>query len=378
MKAIKNMKLITENGVVENQGVIFDQRIQEIVAENQIGPGMEVIDVGGAYLSAGFIDIHIHGCAGYDVMDDDDHAIRNIARHLVTKGVTAFLPTTMTMEFSRIKRALERIRKNMTDSAKYAQVLGCNLEGPFLSKKYKGAQDEKYIRQPDFELISPYLDVIRLLTIAPEEEGSIDFIKQAVQSGIVVSIGHTNATFNETTKGIEAGASHVTHLFNGMTPLHHRNPGVVGAALWHDVTCELIADNIHVDPAVQTILLKVKGEEKIILITDAMRACLLADGEYDLGGQKVYVKDHQAKLSNGSLAGSTLVLNEAIRNFMTNTGMKIEDAVKMTTLNPAKLLGIEKQKGSVTPGKDADLVVFDQNLNIMMTIIGGETVFTMA
>ncbi len=163
-----------------------------------------------------------------------------------------------------------------------------------------------------------------------------------------------------------------------MTPLHHRNPGVVGAALWHDVTCELIADNIHVDPAVQTILLKVKGEEKIILITDAMRACLLADGEYDLGGQKVYVKDHQAKLSNGSLAGSTLVLNEAIRNFMTNTGMKIEDAVKMTTLNPAKLLGIEKQKGSVAPGKDADLVVFDQNLNIMMTIVGGEKVFTMA
>lgn len=376
MKAIKNIKLITEQSIEEQQAVIFDQQIREIINENLLGPGIDVIDGGGAYLSAGFIDLHIHGCAGYDAMDEDDSALSSIAYHLVKTGVTAFLPTTMTMEVTRIKRALERIKKTMTNSAGYAQILGCNLEGPFINKEYKGAHDERYIIRPNYGLIRPYLDLIRLITIAPEEEGSLNFIKEAAGSGVVVSIGHSSATFAEAVKGYEAGASHITHMFNAMTPLHHRNPGVVGAAMLYDLTCELIADNIHVEPAVQNILLKVKGKDKIILITDAMRACLLEDGEYDLGGQKVYVARHQARLSNGKLAGSVLRMNEAIRNFMINTGVKMEDAVKMATINPAKLIGIEKKKGSIVPGKDADLVIFDQDLKVMMTIIGGEIVYT--
>jgi N-acetylglucosamine-6-phosphate deacetylase len=375
MKAIKNIKLVTKEGILLNRLLIFDEKIIDIVDEEYTPSNIEVIDGGGNYLSPGFINVHVHGCSGYDVMDEDENAIENISKNIVKTGVTAFLPTTMTMEFRRIERALERIKKSMKGCS-FAEILGCHLEGPFISRKYKGAQDAKYIIEPDFKKISKYKDVIKIVTMAPEVSGGIEFIKECIKNNIVVSIGHSNATFDEAKAAIDAGASHITHIFNAMTPLNHRSPGVVGAALSTGVTCELICDDIHIHPAVQAILLNIKGEDKIVLITDAMRACLLKDGQYDLGGQQVNVNGMEARLEDGTIAGSLLTLNRGIKNFMNNTNAPIWQAVNMASLNPARILGVENRKGSIEKGKDADLVLLDNDLDVRMTFVKGRIVYS--
>ncbi len=374
MKAFKNVKLITKNGVLENKAVVFEKTIISIIDDKDLDSNIESIDCGGNFLSPGFIDVHIHGCSGHDTMDDDDNTIFEISKSLVKTGVTSFLPTTMTMEFQHIEKTLERI-KAAKKSTKYANILGCHLEGPFICQKYKGAQNEKYIIAPDFERIRPFSDIIKIVTIAPEVEGSIDFIKECCKNDIKVSIGHSNASFDEACRAIDAGASHTTHTFNAMTPLNHRNPGVVGAAMLKDVSCEIIADNIHVHPSAQQILFNMKGNNKIILITDAMRACLLSDGEYDLGGQLVYVRGKEARLSDGTIAGSVLTMNLAVKNFMKNTGINIFEAVNMASLNPAKFIGVEDRKGSIEVGKDSDFTIFDDKFNIISTYINGIKMF---
>jgi N-acetylglucosamine-6-phosphate deacetylase len=374
MKAFKNIRLITTSGVLENKAVVFDEKIVDIIDETNISADMEIIDGMGNYLSPGLIDIHIHGCEGRDTMDEAEDTIYEISKSLVKTGVTSFLPTTMTMEFGKIENALGRIKRQMNTSG-YAEVLGCHLEGPFINKKYKGAQDGTFIIQPDFNKIKPYSDVIKIVTIAPEIEGSHEFIKECRNNNIVVSIGHSNASFDEAKNAIETGASHITHTFNAMTPLHHRNPGIVGAAMYFDVTCEMIIDNVHVHPAVQRIMHAVKGNEKIILISDAMRACLLKDGEYDLGGQNVYVKNNEARLTDGTIAGSVLTMNKAVKNFIENTGIKINQAVGMASLNPARLLGVDNRKGSIERDKDSDFVLFDEDFNVIKTFVKGTQVF---
>lgn len=374
MKAFKNVKLITKNGVLENKAVVFEKTIISIIDEKDLDSNIESIDGDGNFLSPGFIDVHIHGCSGHDTMDDDDNSIFEISKNLVKTGVTSFLPTTMTMEFQHIEKTLERI-KTAKKSTKYANILGCHLEGPFICQKYKGAQNEKYIIAPNFEKIRPFSDIIKIVTIAPEVEGSIDFIKECCKNDIKVSIGHSNASFDEACRAIGAGASHTTHTFNAMTPLNHRNPGVVGAAMLKDISCEIIADNIHVHPSAQQILFNMKGNNKIILITDAMRACLLSDGEYDLGGQLVYVRGKEARLSDGTIAGSVLTMNLAVKNFMENTSINIFEAVNMASLNPAKFIGVEDRKGSIEVGKDSDFTIFDDKFNIISTYINGIKTF---
>jgi N-acetylglucosamine-6-phosphate deacetylase len=325
-------------------------------------------------LSAGFIDIHIHGSAGCDTMDDREDALSIMSRKLPSTGVTAFLPTTMTMEFAKVEAALERIRRvGKTNDG--AAVLGCNLEGPFINRKNKGAHDENFISAFDYAKIQPYLDVIKIITIAPELSGSEAFIKKCRAANVVVSMGHSSASFEEATAAINMGASHVTHIFNALPPLHHRLPGLIGAALDSGVTCELIADNIHVHPVMQHVLLKLKGPDKIILITDAMRAGLLGEGKYDLGGQAVFVKNNEARLSDGVIAGSVLTLNKAVYNFMNNTGISIDKAVQLVTSNPARLLGLEKNKGSIAAEKDADLIIFDKDINVSATFVGGKLTY---
>lgn len=376
MKAIVNADIIVGEDILRGYTVLFSESIVKISKNCDIDKSdlEEVIDAQGRYLSPGFIDIHIHGCLGNDTMDDNRSSILNISKNIVSTGVTAFLPTTMTMERSRIEKALNRIREFMGNEPG-AGILGCHLEGPFISDEYKGAQDGRYIIKPDFRTIEESADVIRIVTIAPEEEGSDEFIEKCVEQGIVVSIGHTKASYKQAMRAIEKGACHITHTFNTMTPLHHREPGVVGAAMDSDVSCELIADNIHVDPAVQRILLKTKGIDRIILVTDAMRACLLEEGEYDLGGQKVVVKGDEARLVSGNLAGSVLTLNRALKNFMNNTGVDLVDAVRTITENPAKLLKIYDRKGSIGIGKDADFTLFDGSFNIYGTYVKGKKVF---
>lgn len=375
MYAIKNVQLVTPTGILQQQAVVCDTKIIAIIQEDQLDPSVAWIDGGGCYLVPGFIDLHLHGCAGYDVMDEDPLALTEIAKNIVRTGVTAFLPTTMTMEFSKIIQALERIR-GFNNAPDLARVLGCHLEGPFLSSAYKGAQDEQYFRDPDFELIRPYSDLIRIITLAPEKPGSSDFIIECRKQGIIASIGHSNATFEVAKAAIASGVTYITHTFNAMSPLHHRNPGVVAAALLDDtVTCELIADNFHVHPEIQKLLAKVKGSDRLVLITDAMEACLLGDGNYHLGGQPVVVKNNQARLTNGSIAGSVLTMNRALKNMAKNSGLPLWEVVRMTSFNAARLLGLAT-KGAIEVGKDADMVLLDKDFEVVMTLIAGQPVYS--
>lgn len=376
MKAIVNANIIAGDDILRGRGILFDKTIVKITENCDLDESAleEIYDADGKFLSPGFIDIHIHGCKGKDTMDDNDDSIPDISKSIAATGVTAFMPTTMTMKFSAIEKTVNRIRRHMNNGPG-AQILGCNLEGPFISDEYKGAHDGRYIIKPDFSRIKDFMDVIKLVTIAPEEKGSDEFIESCIKNGIITSIGHTKANYEQAMRAIGKGASHITHIFNAMTPLHHRNPGVVGAAMDSTVSCELIADNIHVDPAIQRIILKIKGTAGIILVTDAMRACLLEDGVYDFGGQKVLVKGDEARLASGQLAGSLLTLNKALKNFINNTGISLINAVKMVTENPARLLGILDRKGSIEIGKDADLSLFDDNFNICRTFVKGKKVY---
>jgi N-acetylglucosamine-6-phosphate deacetylase len=372
MKAIKNVKLILKDSIQEDTAIVFNEKIVDItnVKKLQEYNLKEIIDGKGNYLSPGFIDIHIHGCGGHDVMDYSKESLDCISKRLVSTGVTSFLPTTITMDMKGIEKALDNIKENM-GKVNEAQILGCYLEGPFINKYYKGAHNDNYIMEPDFKKIKDYKDIIKIVTVAPELNGAREFIKECINNNIVVSIGHSNATFEEAIESINLGAKHITHTYNAMSPLHHRKPGVVGAAMLGNVSCELIVDNIHVHPAAQEILLRLKGYDNIILITDAMRACLLKDGKYDLGGQEVAVKREEARLSDGTIAGSLLTLNKGIRNFIKNTGIDIYNVVKMASLNPARLLGVDCYKGSIEIDKDADLVIINEEFDVMHTLVKG-------
>lgn len=371
MNAIVNAKIITENGVLTEHAVIFAETIIAVVPQKQIADYAveKQYDGQNCFVSPGFIDIHIHGCSNADTMDETEDALHIMKQALPSTGVTGFLPTTMTMEFSKIEAALKRIRM-VSNVREGAHILGANVEGPFINPNNKGAHDGNYVCAFDYRKIEPYLDVIKLITIAPELAGSRQFIEKC-SDNIVVSMGHSNASYEETLAAIDWGASHLTHTCNAMPTLHHRWPGILGAALDSPVTCELIVDNIHVHQAMQRILLKVKGADKLILITDAMRAALLGDGQYDLGGQTVFVSKGEARLSNDVIAGSILTLNKAVYNFMNTTGLPLEKAIQLVTLNPAQRMGLSAYKGSIAVGKDADLVLINKKVDVMATFVGG-------
>lgn len=375
MKCLKGGKIITPKGTLTGCSLLYDHKIREIIEDKCINNHQEIdqiIEVNGHYISPGFIDIHIHGIDGNDVCDGKEEAIHQIAKSVTRHGVTSFLPTTMTLEMKVLEEILDTVRQAKSDQKEAsgeATILGVHLEGPFINRELKGAQDGTYIVQPQMELVKKYKDIISLITLAPEVEGSLDFIEEVnKQTDIVMSMGHTNATYDQAIKGIEKGITHSTHTFNAMSKLHHREPGVVGAALTTDVCCELIADNIHVHPALFKLMLRAKGLDKIILVTDCVRAGGLPDGEYTLGGQKIFVKDGKSTLSNGTIAGSVLKLNEAIRNFEDATELTIDQVIKCVTENPAKSLGVFDKVGSIEEGKDADFAIFDEALNMNMTI----------
>lgn len=377
MKGIINGKIITEQEILKNHVLIFGDKIVSIIPEEQLSEYQlsEKIDAMGRFVSPGFINVHIHGCSGFDTMDDDKEALNVISKSVLQTGVTSFLPTSMTMEMSKVDQSMERIRQGMENSSG-AQILGCHLEGPFINEANKGAQDKHHIIAPDFEKIKPHLDVIKIVTIAPEMANDDTFIRSCVQAGMIVSIGHSSATYEQGLAAIEAGASHMTHTFNALPPMNHRKPGAIVAAMESEkVICEIIVDNVHVHPAMQRLLLKMKGIDKLILITDAIRACMLCDGEYDLGGQMVTVGKGEARLPSGALAGSLLLMNQAVKNFMDNTGIDVMNTVKLVTLNPARQLGILATKGSLVVGKDADIVIFDDVLEVIMTIVCGNVLY---
>ncbi|MBB6214374.1 N-acetylglucosamine-6-phosphate deacetylase [Anaerosolibacter carboniphilus] len=375
-KAIKNGRIILPNAILEGKILLYDEKILGIVDGVDPKEEIEWLDAKGNYISPGFIDIHIHGAYGFDAMDEQEEAIDNISMGICERGVTGYLPATMTMSKERIHTALDNIRSSMGKRGRGARVLGAHMEGPFIHPERKGAHDEAYILKPDYGLIADYLDVIRVITLAPELDDGHKFIHQMQEHPqVVLSIGHSNATFEEAMEAIEMGIRSATHLFNAMTGFHHRNPGVVGAILKSDIFCEAIADNVHIHPAIYSILGKVKGAEKIILITDAMRAACLKNGIYDLGGQTVNVDDHAVRLEDGTLAGSILTMNYAVKNFLENTDYDLPAIIHMASLNPAKLLGLENQKGSLDLGKDADIIIFNKDFEVLTTIVEGQLCF---
>lgn len=382
IKCIKNGKIILANEVLEGKVLVFSNKIVDILDEEEFEKqGLaekvsEIIDAHGKYVSPGFIDIHIHGSGGKDTMYGEVSALKTISETIAKNGVTSFLPTTMTMAKERIYKAFDAVRAAMKEDIKGAKILGTHMEGPFISAKYKGAQSEEYILKPDFEVIKDYLDILKIVTLAPEEDFQFKFIKEVKNnSDIVLSMGHTNLDYETAMEAIRAGVSHATHTFNAMTPLHHRNPGTVGAVLKSNVDFELIADTIHVHPAIFQILLNAKGKDKLVLITDAIEACGMPDGEWELGGQKVIVANNAARLADGTLAGSTLTLNRAVFNMLKYTDLKIYEAVALASLNPAKTIKVDKTKGSIEIGKDADLAIFDEKLNVEMSISEGKVIY---
>lgn len=374
MQAIINGKIVHKDGILENKVLIFDSKIIDIC--DNVPDNCQIIDAKGMYISPGLIDIHIHGSKGSDVMDNTVEAINTISSSIATSGVTGYLPTTMSMKKERIQNAFIAIKDAINTENKGAKILGIHVEGPFININYKGAQNANFIVKPDFDLIKDYTDLIKIISYAPEVDENLEFTKKVKEeTDIVLSICHSNAKYAEAMESINCGVSNITHLFNGMSPLTHREPGVVGAALASDVYCELIADKIHVSKDVYQIVLNNKGKEKVVLITDSMRAASMEDGEYELGGQPVFVKGNSARLENGSLAGSVLTLNKAVYNFFENTKLSLHEAINLASLNPAKSINIDKDKGSIEVGKDADIAIFDENMNCYLTIVEGQLVY---
>ena len=372
MKYIKNGKFILPDGILENIALAYEDEI--VGFTDSIPEGAEVIDANGGYVAPGLIDIHIHGYLGEDTSDGNADGIFKMANGVMKNGVTSFCPTTMTVSMDEINKALDVVRslKEKSKAWQGAEILGVNLEGPFINPNKKGAQAENHIKKPDAKFVIDNADIIKLATMAPEMENGLEAIKEICEnSDVVVSVGHTDATFEEALAGIDAGASHITHLFNAQTPLHHRNPGVVGAGLLENVTTELIADTFHVHKGLFELLARIKGDD-LVLITDCTRAGGMPDGEYTLGGQPIFVNGVKCLLEDGTIAGSVLRLNNAVKNFRDNTTLPFWKVVSAASLSPAKAIGVDNRKGSLEAGKDADIIITDNDFNIVKTIIGGE------
>lgn len=380
MKAIYNGLLVLPDKVVTGEVLLYEHDIWQIVPRKQFRAGMcsELIDAGGGFVMPGFINEHIHGCVGVDTMDGTVAAIQTMQDALPKTGVTSFLPTTMTMSHDAIDQALDAIRQAKVTPRKGAQILGAHMEGPFISEAYKGAQAAEHIARPDFSWLEPYRDIVKIVTVAPETIHHQAFLDACKEAGIILSLGHSDATYEEAMKVLtDYPYCHITHLYNAMTPFHHRKPGVVGAALLaKDAKCELICDNLHVHPAAQKLAYELKGADGIILITDSMRAALLPDGVSELGGQKVYVKDGEARLADGTLAGSTAAMNDVALHFLINTGATLPELAAMTAANAAKDLGVYDRMGSLEAGKQADIVIVDSaDFHVKQTVIAGDLVY---
>lgn len=374
MKAITNGTIVLEDNIIENGTVVFDEKIIGINTDTKNCD--EIIDACGGYILPGFVDIHIHGYKSSDVSDADESSIKEMSRLLPENGVTSWCPTTMTVSKDNIQKALDIIESIKSDDTIGAKILGANVEGPFINPSKKGAQSEKYILSPDAEFVKSNNDKISLITIAPEMNGGLDFIKEISENtDIVLSLGHTDADFETAQAALKNGANHITHLFNAMPPFNHRAPGVVGAALKNEnVYCELIADTFHIHPSIFEIIYKLKGD-KLVLITDCMRAGGMSDGEYTLGGQKVTVSGIECRLEDGTIAGSILTMNMAVKNFAEHTGIPLWKAVNAASLSPAKSLNKDSEIGSIKPGKYADIVISDKCFNIQKTFVNGRQVY---
>ncbi|MBR8722083.1 N-acetylglucosamine-6-phosphate deacetylase [Fusobacterium necrophorum subsp. funduliforme] len=375
---LKNVTMILFDRIFKGDIRIKGSHISEIEENLVENEKEEVLDLEGKLLIPGFIDVHIHGADGADAMDGSIESLQKISKYLASKGTTNFLATTLTSSKEMLKKVLSCIGEVQNQEMEGANIFGAHMEGPYFDVEYKGAQNEKYIKMAGMEEIQEYLsvkkDLVKLFALSPNSN-NLDIIRYLVKEGVIVSVGHSAASFEQVMAAVEVGLSHATHTFNGMKGFTHRDPGVVGAVLDSDeITAEVIFDKIHVHPEAVRVLIKTKGVEKVVCITDSMSATGLPCGRYKLGELDVNVVDNQARLSsNGALAGSVLTMDQAFRHLL-ELGYNLMDAVKLTSTNVAKEFSLNT--GMIRVGKDADLVVLDEKHEVKMTIVKGKVKYS--
>jgi N-acetylglucosamine-6-phosphate deacetylase len=364
--------LLVENGLIRALGFGNTPVFSHMAS-------IQSLDAQGHNLLPGFIDLHVHGAMGHEVMDASPSGLEEMARFYATHGVTSFLATTWTADRASIKKALDLVEEMQGRIRDGATLLGVHLEGPYLHPARCGAQDVNLIRRAAQDEALEFLEsgVIRLLALAPEFEENLWLIDECVRRGITVSAAHTTANYEQMQRAVAHGVTHLTHSYNAMQPLGHRELGTIGAAMaLTQISCELIADNIHVHPVAQKILTDVKTPAGIILVTDAIRAAGLPEGSYMLDERSVHIHDGAVRLPDGTLAGSVLTMERALQNVCSATGRSLAEMCITTSLNAARAIGISAQKGSLEVGKDADLVLLDESFNVRSTIVRGEIVFS--
>lgn len=373
--------MLLKNAVVYNEDfepIRADLAVEgeKIVGIGQVNAGGECLDLSGYTIIPGLIDMHIHGCAGFDASDGTPEALEAMSRCLVERGVTSFCPTSMTLSFEALQKIFANVQEQK-DKVTGAYIHGINMEGPYIAMSKKGAQNGAYVRNPDKEEFRRLYDgcggCISIVDIAPECDGAEAFIKE-VQPYCPVSTAHTAAGYDQAVQAIEWGVRHTTHLYNAMSGLTHRAPGVVGAvfdmARQYGVRGELICDGFHIHPAALRIAFHQLGEDGSVIVSDSMRAAGHVDGEYDLGGQTVYVKDGKALLADGTIAASTSNLYEELKNVI-SYGVPKKQAIKSATINPARAIRADGETGSIAVGKNADLLVLDDDMNIKLVVVKG-------
>jgi len=372
--------LVTPREMISRGRVVVEGgKITEVGPDDGSHDG-RVYDFGDSLVAPGLIDVHIHGGGGHDVMDASQGSIEGLSGFLAEGGVTGFLAATYTASQEATLDAVGAVRGASGRGTGGAEVLGIHLEGPYISRERRGAQQEEHIREPSIEELGEVFEaaggLVKVVTLAPEREGALEAVRWLGARGVVPSAGHTDATFDETEEAVDAGLRHAAHLFNAMRPIHHREPGAAGAALTDGrVSVELIADGAHVHPSMLRLAATVKGAGRTVLVSDAIKPAGLPEGEYNLGDQKVIVKEGRCLLDSGVLAGSCIRLCEAVRNMAGPAGLPVTEAVEMASSSPARVLGLSDRKGRLVPGMDADITVMGWGFDVLLTMVGGRVVY---